>query len=236
LAIDGAGAAVWEWFARRDEIKVSPIIEASLGLTAGELSAKVDDFAKHLHPADRERFRLVLWGVQERNGGPLHIELRMRHADNSYRWFELEAASVPNTDRRALRCVGLMRDITETKRAQERLVHDAVHDSLTGLPNRQPLLDRLGVAVMRAQSAPQVRPTVFFIDIDRFKAVNASLGMVVGDSLLLTVARRLMRHVGPQDTLARVGGDQFAMLLMSQQDPRELALIAERVRRALRSP
>src|SRR5690606_37873664 len=109
-------------------------------------------------------------------------------------------------------------------------------DSLTGLPNRELFLDRLGVAVMRTKSEPQVRPTVFFIDIDRFKTVNASLGLIVGDSLLLTVARRLMRHVGPQDTLARVGGDQFAMLLLAQQDPRELALIAERVRRALRSP
>lgn len=236
LAIDGAGAAVWEWYARRDEIKVSPIIEASLGLTAGELSTKVDDFVKHLHPADRERFRLVLLGVQERNGGSLHIELRMRHADNSYRWFELEAASVPNSDRRALRCVGLMRDITEAKRAQERLMHDAVHDSLTGLPNRELFLDRLGVAVMRAKTEPQIRPTVFFIDIDRFKNVNASLGLIVGDSLLLTVARRLMRHIGPQDTLARVGGDQFAILLVAQHEPRELAMIAERIRRALRSP
>ena len=236
MAIDGAGAAVWEWFARRDEVKVSPLIEASLGLTAGELSAKVDDFAKHLHPADRERFRLVLWGVQERNGGTIHIELRMRHSDNTYRWFELEAASVPHSDRRALRCVGLMRDITETKRAQERLMHDAVHDSLTGLPNKELLLDRLGVAIMRAKADQQLRPTVFFIDIDRFKNVNASLGLIVGDSLLLTVARRLMRHLGAQDTLARVGGDQFAMLLVSEQDPRELALLAERVRRSLRSP
>ncbi|HEX7075353.1 MAG TPA: EAL domain-containing protein [Hyphomicrobiaceae bacterium] len=236
MAIDGSGAAVWEWLARRDEIKVSPVIEASLGLTAGELSTKVDDFAKHLHPADRERFRLVLWGVQERNGGPIHIELRMRHTDNSYRWFEIEAASVPHSDRRALRCVGLMRDITEAKRAQERLMHDAVHCSLTGLPNKALFLDRLGVAIMRAKVEQQLRPTVFFIDIDRFKNVNASLGLIVGDSILLTVARRLMRHVGPQDTLARVGGDQFAMLLVSHHEPRELALLAERVRRSLRSP
>ncbi|MCL4767960.1 MAG: EAL domain-containing protein [Hyphomicrobiaceae bacterium] len=235
-AIDGAGAAVWEWFARRDEIKVSPLMEAALGLGAGELSSKVDDFAKHLHPADRERFRLSLWGLQERNGGSIHIELRLRHSDNSYRWFELEAASMPHSDRRALRCAGLMRDVTEAKRAQERLMHDAVHDSLTGLPNRELFLDRIGVAVLRAKLEPQLRPTVFFIDIDKFKNVNASLGLTVGDSLLLTVARRLMRPLGPQDTLARVGGDQFAMLLFARQDQRELALMAERVRRSLRSP
>ena len=236
LAIDGAGAAVWEWFARRDEIKVSPIIEESLGLTPGELSAKVDDFAKHLHAADKERFRLMLWSVQERNGGNLHIDLRMRHADNSYRWFELEAASVPHTDRKALRCVGLMRDVTEAKRSQERLMHDAVHDNLTGLPNRELFLDRLSVAVARSKEETHVRPAVLFIDIDKFKSVNSSMGLIVGDSLLLTVARRLTRHLSAQDTLARVAGDQFAILLLAQQDTRELAMLAERVRRALRSP
>ncbi|HEX9881749.1 MAG TPA: EAL domain-containing protein, partial [Hyphomicrobium sp.] len=236
LAVDGAGSAVWEWNARRDEIKVSPIIEASLGLGAGELSTKVDDFIKHLHSADRDRFRLILWTMQERSWAKIRTDFRMRHADNSYRWFELEAASVPNADARALRCVGLMRDVTDTKRAHERLLHDAVHDSLTGLPNRELMLDRLGVAVMRARAKEGSRPCILFIDIDKFKSVNVSFGLVVGDSLLLTVARRLQSHLGPQDTLARVGGDQFAILLAAEQGPQDLASLAERVRRSLRAP
>ncbi len=236
LAVDGAGSAVWEWNARRDEIKVSPVIEASLGLGAGELSTKVDDFVKHLHPADRDRFRLILWTMQERTWAKIRTDFRMRHADNSYRWFELEAASVPNADARALRCVGLIRDVTDAKRAHERLLHDAVHDSLTGLPNRELLLDRLGVAVMRARAKEGPRPCIVFIDIDKFKSVNVSFGLVVGDSLLLTVARRLQSHLGPQDTLARVGGDQFAILLAAEQGPQDLASLAERVRRSLRAP
>ena len=236
LAVDGAGSAVWEWNARRDEIKVSPVIEASLGLSAGELSTKVEDFVKHLHPADRDRFRLILWSMQERTWAKIRTDFRMRHADNSYRWFELEAASVPNADARALRCVGLIRDVTDAKRAHERLLHDAVHDSLTGLPNRELMLDRLGVAVMRAKQKDSVRPSIFFIDIDKFKSVNVSFGLVVGDSLLLTVARRLQSHLSAQDTLARVGGDQFAILLLSEQTPQELASLAERVRRSLRAP
>ncbi len=236
LAVDGAGSAVWEWNARRDEIKVSPLIEAALGLGAGELSTKVEDFIKHLHPADRDRFRLILWSMQERTWAKIRTDFRMRHADNSYRWFELEAASVPNADARALRCVGLIRDVTDAKRAHERLLHDAVHDSLTGLPNRELMLDRLGVAVMRAKRKEAVRPSIFFIDIDKFKSVNVSFGLVVGDSLLLTVARRLQSHLGAQDTLARVGGDQFAILLVSEQTPQELASMAERVRRSLRAP
>ena len=236
LAVDGAGSAVWEWNARRDEVKVSPAIEASLGLNTGELCTKVDDFIKHLHPTDRERFRMILWSVQERTWARIRTDFRMRHADNSYRWFELEAASVPNADARAMRCVGLVRDVTDAKRAHERLLHDAVHDSLTGLPNRELVLDRLGVAASRAKSENGVRPSVVFIDIDKFKSVNVSFGLVVGDSLLLTVARRLQSHLGPHDTLARVGGDQFAILLVTEQSPQDLAGLAERVRRSLRAP
>ncbi|MGZ5823258.1 MAG: EAL domain-containing protein, partial [Hyphomicrobium sp.] len=236
LAVDGAGSAVWEWNARRDEIKVSPLIEASLGLGPGELSTKVDDFIKHLHPADRDRFRLMLWSMQERAWAKIRTDFRMRHADNTYRWFELEASSVPNQDTRAVRCVGLIRDVTDAKRAHERLLHDAVHDSLTGLPNRELMLDRLGVAVMRAKANEGVRPSVFCIDIDKFKSVNVSFGLVVGDSLLLTVARRLQSHLGPQDTLARVAGDRFAIVLVAEHAAQDLAALAERVRRSLRAP
>ena len=236
LAVDGAGAAVWEWNSRRDEIKVSPIVETMLGLKAGELSSKADNFTAHMHPADRERFKLLLWSMKERSGGDMRIEFRMRHVDNSYRWFELDAASVPTSDRRNLRCVGLLREVTDNKRAQERLLHNAVHDSLSGLPNRELFLDRLAIAAKRATLEPLVRPSLLFVDIDKFKSANSAFGLVVGDSLLLTVARRLGRNLGPQDTLARIGGDQFALLLLSQTDPRELAMLAEQVRRAVRSP
>lgn len=236
LAVEGAGAAVWEWNGRRDEIKVSPLIDSILGLEPGHLSAKTDDFCKHMHPADRERFKLLLNSIKERSGGDLHTDFRMRHVDNSYHWFALEAASVPTSDHRNLRCVGLVRDITDTKRAQERLMQDAVNDVLTGLPNRELFLDRLAIAAKRATLEPLVRPALLFVDIDKFKNANSAFGLVVGDSLLLTVARRLVRNLGPQDTLARVGGDQFALLLLNQSDPRELAMLAEAVRRSLRAP
>jgi diguanylate cyclase (GGDEF)-like protein/PAS domain S-box-containing protein len=236
LAVDGAGAGVWEWNERRDEVKVSSIMEAILGLKTGELSTKIDDFAKHMHPTDRERFKLLLASIKERPEGELRTEFRMRHADNSYRWFELEAAAVPAADRRNVRCVGLIREVTDAKRAQERLMHDAVHDSLSGLPNRELFLDRLAIVAKRATLEPLVRPALLFIDIDKFKSVNASFGLIVGDSLLLTVSRRLGRNLGPQDTLARVGGDQFALLLLSQSNPSELAMLAEQVRRSLRAP
>lgn len=236
LAIDGAGASVWEWNVRRDEVATGPLIEASLGLNAGELTSKSEEFCNHLHPADRERFRLLLWGVKENAGGEIRLEFRMLHADNSYRWFDIEATAAPVADRRALRCVGLIRDITEAKRAQERLLHDAVHCSLTGLPNRELFMDRLGVAVARAKTEPMVMPAVILIDIDKFRHVNAAYGLVVADSLLLTLARRLHHHLERQDTLARIGGNQFAVLVMQAHEAGELLATAENVRRAVRSP
>lgn len=236
LALAGSGSSVWEWNIRRDEIKAGADVEIALSLMPGELSGNVDEFVKHVHLADKERFRLSLMSAQERAGVKIRSEFRLRHADNSWRWYELEAASVPNADGRTLRCVGLMRDISDVKRAHERLLHDAVHCSLTGCPNRELFLDRLKVAVARAKTEAQVRPSVIFIDLDKFKSVNSSFGLVRGDSLLLTVARRLQRHLGPHDTVARVGGDQFAMLFMSEQDSRNIAALAERVRRSLRAP
>ncbi|MDX2308939.1 MAG: EAL domain-containing protein [Hyphomicrobium sp.] len=235
-AVEAAGAAVWEWSARRDEIRVSPILEAALGLNLGELNTKVEDFCRHMHQADRERFRLSLVSAQERGTGSLQTEFRMRHADNSYRWFSLEAAPVPSSDGRTVKCVGLLRDVTDQKRAHERLVSDAVNCRLTGIPNREILLDRLQIAIRRAETEGSVRPTILFIDLDKFKSVNNNFGVVVGDSLLLTVARRLQRHLEPADTIARVGGDQFAILLLKEQTAVELAAFAERVRRSLRSP
>ena len=143
-AMDRAGVAFWEWNVRRDEIRLDPEIEAALGLGAGELPSAVDDLLAYVHPADRERFRLELLAIREHEGGTLHTGIRMRHADSSYRWLDFEGASVPTSDRRNLRCVGLVRDTTDQKRAQERLLHNAVYDSLTSLPNRELFLDRLG--------------------------------------------------------------------------------------------
>ena len=236
LAVDGSGAAVWQWNAGKDQITVAPEVEEALGAIPGTLDTTVDRFLQHMHASDRERFRLMLWSLQENPGGELRTEFRLKRQDGSYLWYELRGRAAPSENTRFLRCVGLMRDITGLKRSHERLMHDAVHDSLTGLPNRELFTDRLQGAITRAREGQANRPTVMFIDIDRFQNVNKSFGLAVGDSMLLTLARRLSRHLNPQDTLARLGGDQFAILMISQTDPRQVATLAERVRRALRTP
>src|SRR4029079_12690009 len=200
------------------------------------LNVSVDEFLQHMHASDRERVRLMLWSLQEKQGGDLRLDFRLCRHDGSYLWYDLRAHAAPSENTRLLRCVGLMRDVTSLKRSHERLMHDAVHDSLTGLPNRELFMDRVAGAITRAREGQANRPTVIFIDIDRFKNVNKSFGLVIGDSMLLTLGRRLARHLNPQDTLARLGGDQFAILLISGSDPHQVATLAERVRRALRTP
>ena len=135
-----------------------------------------------------------------------------------------------------VRLVGTLTDVNDFKKAEERLLFDAVHDNLTGLPNRELFLDRMEAAFAYARSDPQIRPSVLVIDLDRFKQVNDSVGIAVGDSILLTLARRLGRLLKPQDTLARLSGDQFALIIMSEKESDRIIAFVETLRRALRAP
>src|SRR5262249_59864806 len=127
-------------------------------------------------------------------------------------------------------------DVTEFKTAEERLLHDSVHDNLTGLPNRQLFLDRLDAVLAFGKTDAAIRPTVMVIDLDRFKQVNDSVGMAVGDSILLTLARRLGRLLKPQDSLARLGGDQFGLLILSEREPPRITAFAHTIRKTLPPP
>jgi diguanylate cyclase (GGDEF)-like protein/PAS domain S-box-containing protein len=236
LAIDNSASAVWEWNSRRDEIAVTRNLEEALGLAEGALSRSVDRFLDNVHAQDRDRLRLQLIAAREKNGGHIHAEFRMRAADGTYRWFELQAADVPSSDHRHLRYAGLVRDITDSKRSLERLVHDGVKDSLTGLPNRELFVDRLDVAIKLCRHEGRAAPVVLCIGIDRFGSVNREHGTMVGDTMLLTIGRRLERFVAPNDTVARIGGDEFAILISEVQDPAKIQHISDHIRRSMRAP
>src|SRR3712207_5260473 len=122
---------------------------------------------------------------------------------------------VIGTDGEVIRIVVTIAEVTDTKTAEERLLHDAVHDNLTGLPNRQLFLDRLDAALRFASQGDAFRPTVVIVDIDRFKQVNEAVGLFAGDSILLTLSRRIGRLLRPHDTVARIGGDEFGVILLS---------------------
>jgi diguanylate cyclase (GGDEF)-like protein/PAS domain S-box-containing protein len=236
LALTGAGDMIWDWDVAADKVFTSPETETALGLKHGTLDGPAAKWLDILHQADRDRFRATLDSVLEQRRGRVAQDFRMRTADGHYLWFALRARPVVGSDGEVVRLVGTITDVTEIKTAEERLLHDAVHDNLTGLPNRELFLDRLKAVLGLAKADAALRPTVLVIDLDRFKQVNDSVGMAVGDSILLTLARRLGRLIKPQDTLARLAGDQFGMILLSERDSARITSFAETIRKTLRAP
>jgi diguanylate cyclase (GGDEF)-like protein/PAS domain S-box-containing protein len=236
LALTGAGDMIWDWDVTSDKVFTSPETEALLGLKRGTLEGSAARWLDILHPLDRDRFRAALDAVLEQRRGRLIQDFRLRTHDGHYLWFALKARPVVGSDGEVVRLVGTLADVTEFKTAEERLLHDAVHDNLTGLPNRQLFFDRLEGVLAFAKSDTAIRPTVIVIDLDRFKQVNDSVGIAIGDSILLTLARRLGRLLQPKDTLARLTGDQFGLVLLSEKEPGRVMAFAENLRRALKAP
>ena len=236
LALTGAGDLIWDWDVSADKVFTSPETEHMLGLKRGTLDGPAATWLEVLHPLDRDRFRASLDGMVEQRRGRLTQDFRLSTADGHYLWFTLKARPVVGSDGEVVRLVGTLTDVTDFKNAEERLLFDAVHDNLTGLPNRELFLDRMEAAFGFARANSQIRPSIVVIDLDRFKQVNDSVGMAVGDSILLTIARRLSRLLKPQDTLARLSGDQFALIVLSEREPARIVAFAETIRRTLRAP
>ena len=236
LALTGAGDMIWDWDVSADKIYTSPETEQLLGLEARHAGRPGGDWLEVLHPLDRDRFRASLDSAVEQRRGRLNQGFRLRANDGHYLWFTLKARPVVGSDGEVVRLVGTLTDVNDFKKAEERLLYDAVHDNLTGLPNRQLFIDRMDAAFGFARSDSQIRPSVLVINLDRFKQVNDSVGMSIGDSVLLTIARRLARLLKPQDTLARLAGDQFALILLSETEPARIVAFAETMRRTLRAP
>ena len=236
LALTGAGDMIWDWDVSADKVYTSPETEHLLGLKRGALEGAAAAWLDVLHPLDRDRFRAALDNAVEQRRGRLHQDFRLRASDGHYVWLSLKARPVVGSDGEVVRLVGTLTDVTDFKNSEERLLFDAVHDNLTGLPNRELFIDRMESTFAFTKSDPNLKPSVVVIDIDRFKQVNNSVGMAVGNSILLTIARRLSRLLKPQDTLARLSGDQFALILMSERESTRVVGFAETMRRALRAP
>jgi diguanylate cyclase (GGDEF)-like protein/PAS domain S-box-containing protein len=236
LALTGCGDIVFDWDVGSDRIYVSPEVEAQLGLNRGELEGPASAWLDILHPFERDRYRAYLDAMLEQRRGRISQDFRLRAADGHYFWFHMKARPVVGNDGEVVRVVGTLVDVTEQKTAQERLLHDAVHDNLTGLPNRELFSDRLDAALLLAQTDTRLRPTVICIDIDRFRQINETIGLSAGDSILLTIARRLSRILKPQDTLSRIASDQFAAVVVSEAETDNIIALANVVRRAVSTP
>ena len=236
LALTGAGDIIWDWDIDRDRIYTGNEVEDLLNLRRGTLEGPARDWLDILHPQDRDRFRATLDAVIDQRRGKVTQTFRLRSEDGHFRWFRLRARPIIGSDGEVIRCVGTLLDVTEERTAEERLLHDAVHDNLTGLPNRELFVDRLRTSVIRSRAEETSKPTLLVLNLDRFKQVNDSIGLSAGDSILLTVARRLGRLIGQQDTLGRLSGDQYGLVLLSEQEPDRIVALADSLRKAVRAP
>ena len=221
LALTGAGDMIWDWDVSADKVFTSPETETMLGLKSGTLEGPAAKWLEVLHPLDRDRFRATLDSVLEQRRGRVTQDFRMRTADGHYLWFALRARPVVGSDGEVVRLVGTLTDVTEFKTAEERLLHDAVHDNLTGLPNRELFLDRLDAVLGFAKADGKPTPHAPDRDGDRPRPLQAGqrFGRHGGRRLdPADLARRLGRLIKPQDTLARLSGDQFGLILLSERD------------------
>ena len=166
---------------------------------------------------------------------PTSYELEIIAKDGHRVLLELSTRLIYQNDR-PVGVQGIGRDITSRRRTEEQLLYNAHHDALTGLPNRTEFMRHLQEAVDKTKADPTFKFAVLFLDLDRFKIINDSLGHVIGDKLLIGIAKRLMTCVRPRDIVARFGGDEFTILLNKVSEPADATMIADRLQRKLSSP
>ena len=189
-----------------------------------------------VHADDAGTLAAQLGRVHRREIDAFANELRCRHHDGSDVWVALDASFFDEAGAEAESLIVQMQDITARRSAEARLQHIAFHDSLTGLPNRSRFHEHLAQAIAAANGDPERRFAVMFLDFDRFKLVNDSMGHSAGDAFLVQVARRIREHVRPRDVVARLGGDEFAVLCEDLEREAHAVTLAERLQLVLGEP
>jgi diguanylate cyclase (GGDEF)-like protein/PAS domain S-box-containing protein len=204
----------------------SPVALRTLGRPAAHFLASPERWLEILHPDDRVLIDRAIDQVKTGQHSEYATELRIFLPDGSIRWIQ-DSVRITPQDNGNLWLDGVLTDITERKAFEAELHHRALHDALTGLPNRPLFLDRLAHALARRRSSPNELRAVLFLDLDNFKTVNDGLGHEAGDELLRAVAARLAKRVRTADTLARFGGDEFVVLLEDLMSPEDAPRIAD---------
>lgn len=212
-------------------ISANPALARMHGYDSPEqLIAEVSDCGRQLFVTPRQLKELNR--VLEENDVANDVQVEVYCKNGSKKWFLANVCAVRGTDGNVLHHEGTVQDITPRKAAQERVQYLAYYDELTGLPNRRLLQDRLGQALATAQRRSE-KVALLFLDLDRFKTINDSLGHSVGDLLLKEVAGRLMKWARAQDTVARLGGDEFVVVLTAVKDTADAAVAADRILKAM---
>lgn len=237
LAAAGANDGLWDWDLRRGQVYYSGRWKTILGFDDETIDDRPEVWTERIHPDDRPLFEAQLDAHLRGHTPHFENEHRLKVATGSYRWMQVRGLAVRDDQRGATRVAGSLRDITEHKEAEERLTHAALHDALTGLPNRALFMDRLGRALERLRRHGDEHAfAVVFLDLDRFKVINDSLGHLAGDELLTAIAHRLASCLRQIDTVARLSGDEFAILLEELGDSSRAEQVVERIHQALEAP
>ncbi len=236
LAARAANDGLWDWDLRSGSVYYSDRWTSMLGCSPDEVGSDPDEWFKRVFPGDLDNVRQAVQDHLEGRTPLFESEHRVRHKDRGYRWMLVRGVAVRDAAGKATRMAGSQTDITQRKLAEETLLHDALHDALTGLPNRTLFLDRLTQRLRFGRRYQDRSYAVLYLDLDRFKLVNDSLGHEAGDELLQESARRIEKSIRPSDTVARLGGDEFAILLDSIEDPTDAAMVAQRIQDNLQAP
>jgi diguanylate cyclase (GGDEF)-like protein/PAS domain S-box-containing protein len=233
LAASGANDGLWDWNLKTNEIYYSPRWKSLLGHEENEIGNTPEEWFNRVHPDDLQQLRQKITLHQKGLSPHFECEYRMRHRNGSYRWMLTRGLAVRDALGKAYRMAGSQTDITDRKTAEEQLLYDALHDSLTGLPNRTLLTERLGAALERAKREPEFRFAVLLLDLDRIQVITDSLGHTVADQLIIGITQRLEANVRPGDTVAHLGGDEFAVLLEGISDADEAERFALQLQKDL---
>ena len=237
LAAEGANDGLWEWDLRTQAFYVSGRWKAMLGLPPTAGLGRSEEWLERVHPDDAAALKEALDAHLAGTTDHLAHDHRIRHEDGNYRRVLCRGVAARGTGQRATRIAGSMTDTTEQATAQEQLRSVEFRDPLTGLCNRAVFVERLGrrLAAFKRQKFGDSFAALY-LDLDRFKVVNDSLGHHVGDELLSAVARRLESCLRQDDAIARLGGDEFAILLNQIGDAQQANAIAFRIQKAFTDP
>jgi diguanylate cyclase (GGDEF)-like protein/PAS domain S-box-containing protein len=226
-AVRGSSDGIWDWDIARERFYISPRLKELLGYRDDELANERRVLFDRLHPADLPLVEAAIDAHFARDE-PYDLEVRQRHRDGEYRWFRIRGQAQRDASGRPIRFSGANTDITDRKRAEAQLSYLAQYDILTGLPNRALFLDRLAGAIARARRAGGLLALLFF-DLDRFKAINDTLGHQAGDAVLREVAARVKERLRETDTVARLAGDEFTAILEDLARPEDALEVAAQI-------
>ena len=234
LAMEAAQMGMWYWEVDTDRFLHSEGLSVLFGGRADDPLTDYRVFRDRLHPEDRELLEATLRHAI-RKGADFQADGRVVWPDGSIHWLANRGQVHRGPDGHAQRVIGVAMEITDRKIAEQRIAHMAHHDALTGLPNRVLLRDRIQQAIAQAHRNGK-ELAVLFLDLDRFKTINDSLGHQLGDRLLQSVASRLLVCVREGDTVARVGGDEFVIVIPGISSSADASHVASKILEVLASP